>query len=88
METMNVPITDSLKNFVENQATKRGFSSPGDYVQSILLDLERRELAKKDLEEKLREGLRSPLIEADEAFWRELEREFLEKHPELSSCDE
>ena len=88
METMQVPVTKGLKSFVENQAAKKGFSCPENFIQSVLLELEKRELAKNDLEEKLREGLRSPLIEADEAFWRDMEEAFLEKHPELKSCDE
>jgi hypothetical protein len=88
METMQLPLTDSLKTFVETQASKRGLPSPVDYVQQVLLALEQRDKAKMELEEKLREGLRSPMIEADEAFWREMEREFFEKHPEQKSCDE
>jgi hypothetical protein len=88
MDTMHIAITASLKPFVENQAVSKGYSSPAKYVESLLLDLERREREQKDLHQKLREGLQSPLIEADEAFWRELEREILAEHPELLSCDE
>jgi Arc/MetJ-type ribon-helix-helix transcriptional regulator len=88
METMQVPLTDSLRGFVENQAAKRGFSSPADFVQSVLLGLEKHAKAKKDLEDKLLEGVRSPMIEADEKFWRELEYSLLEQFPELKSCDD
>lgn len=88
MDTMQIPMTDSLKSFVQVQASKRGFSTPGDFVQSVLLDLERREKDKNELEAKLLEGVRSPWIEADDAFWREIEQELLDKYPELKSCDE
>ena len=81
METSQVPMTTSLKSFVENQATKKGYASPADYVQFVLLDLEQHEQKKKELDEKLREGLGSPLIEADEGFWRELEQEIFDEHP-------
>lgn len=88
MNMMQIPMTDSLKSFVQVQASKRGFSNPEDFVQSVLLDLERREKDKNELEAKLLEGVRSPWIEADDAFWREIEQELLDKYPELKSCDE
>ena len=88
MDTLQVPVTDSLKDFLVNQATKKGFSSPGDYVQSLLSDLQERETTRADLEEKLREGLRSPSIEVSATFWQQLRAEFLTEHPELKSCDD
>lgn len=88
METMHVPMTESLKGFVENQAAKRGFPSAAEFVQSLLLDMEKRETTRRGLEEKLLEGVRSPMIEADEAFWRELECELVKQFPELEACDE
>ena len=88
METIQVPMSESLKGFVENQAAKRGFHSPGDFVQSVLLDMERHEKARKELEGKLLEGVRSTMFEADDLFWRKLERELVQQFPELESCDE
>lgn len=87
MEIVQVPITNSLKAFVDNQAAKSGFVSPGDYIQSVLIELEKREVARTELKEKLLEGVRSTMIEANEAFWRELEQELFDNHPELKSCE-
>jgi len=87
METMQIPMTESLKSFVQNQASKQGFPSPEDFIHSVLLDLERREMTKKQLEEELLEGVRSPMIAADDAFWRELEQELVIQYPELQTCE-
>ena len=86
METLQISLTDGLKNFLEKQATKKGFSSPGDFVQSLLAELQEREKDKKELEEKLLEGVRSPKVLGDEAFWRERRQKIYDQHPELDPC--
>lgn len=54
-------------------------------MQSLLVKLQAREEDRKRLDEKLREGLCTPAIDADDEFWRELEQEFIDRHPELKS---
>ncbi|MSQ96342.1 MAG: hypothetical protein EXR98_17560 [Gemmataceae bacterium] len=88
MDTLQVPMTDSLKGFLQAQATKKGFATPGDYVQSLLADLQNREQDRKELEEKLLEGVRSPKVPGDEAFWRERRQKIYDKHPELDPCNQ
>ena len=88
MEAMQVPMTDGLKRFLETQATKNGFPSSCDYVQSVLSDLQSREELRKELDQLLLEGVRSPVVEGDRAFWEERRRQILDKHPELKSCNQ
>jgi hypothetical protein len=88
METLQIPLSDGLKTFLETQATKKGFATPGDYVQSLLADLQQRGEGKKALEEKLLEGVRSPKVPADEAFWRERRQKIYDQNPELDPCSQ
>lgn len=85
MDTLQVPITDSLKGFLESQATKKGFATPVDFVQSLLAELQQRAAEKKEIEALLLEGVRSPTVAGDEAFWAERRRKVLERDPELKS---
>ena len=87
METMQIPMTGGLKIFLETQAAKNGFPSSCDFVQSVLSDLQRHEEERKELDRLLLEGVRSPVVEGDRAFWEERRRKILDKHPELKSCD-
>lgn len=85
MQTMQITLSDGLQVFLETQAAKKGFSSPSDYVQSLLADLQNRVIEKKALEALLLEGLDSPSVVADAAFWAERRRKVLERDPELKS---
>ena len=84
METMQITVSDGLKDYLQTQATKNGLASPNDYLQSLLAELELRVKEKKELEASLLDAVRSPGIVADSAFWAERRRKILEKHPELT----
>jgi antitoxin ParD1/3/4 len=85
METIQITVPDSMRDFLQVQATKGGFPSPSEYVQSLLADLQQRVADRKDLEASLLEGVRSPTVVADEAFWAERRRRVLERDPELKT---
>ena len=36
MSTMNISLTDSLKSFVEEQVTQRGYSTRSEYVRELV----------------------------------------------------
>ncbi len=55
-------------------------SNSNEYLQSFLTTLQKDEKAKKALEAKLLEGVRSTHIVADEQFWTDLKREIFENH--------
>jgi hypothetical protein len=86
MDTLQILLNDGLKVFLEERAIKNGFATAGDYVQSLLADLRAREEARKALEAKLLEGVRSPKVVADEKFWQERRQKIYDKHPELAPC--
>jgi hypothetical protein len=83
VETVQITMTDGVKDFLQTQATKHGFASPGDYLQSVLEELGKNVKEKKELEASLLEAIRSPRVVADQAFWEERRRKILDKHPEL-----
>jgi Arc/MetJ-type ribon-helix-helix transcriptional regulator len=85
METMQITVPEVLRDFLQVQATKAGFPSSSDYIQSLLADLQQRAAEKKELEALLLEGVRSPTVVADAAFWAERRRKVLERDPELKS---
>jgi Arc/MetJ-type ribon-helix-helix transcriptional regulator len=85
METMQINVTEALHEFLTSQAAKKGFTSPQDYVAALLAELEQRANEKKEIEKMLLEGVRTPTVVADEAFWAERRRKVLERDPELKS---
>lgn len=82
MTTLNLSLPDPMKEFLEAQAEKEGYGSVGDYVRSIIEDVQRRE-AKRALETKLREGLASPLAPMTDADWASLRGMIRGRSPEL-----
>lgn len=80
---MQITIDETLQDFLEEQAAKKGFATPVAYVEALLADLQQRTLEKKELEAMLLEGVRSPHVIADEAFWAERRRKILERDPQF-----
>ncbi len=83
MDTVQLAMTEGVKDYLQDQAAKSGLASPRDYLQAILDDLATRVQEKRELEASLLEAIRSPRVVADEAFWIERRRKILDKHPEL-----
>jgi Arc/MetJ-type ribon-helix-helix transcriptional regulator len=88
MVRIEVAIDKNLNSFLEKQAKTNGFSTPADYVQALLVDLQKRAEDRVALEEKLLEGIRSPKVPGDEAFWRARRKKIYDKHPELDPCSQ
>lgn len=69
MSTMNISLPESLKTFVDEQVSDRGYSTSSEYVRELI----RREQDRQQLKALLLEGANSPLTgPADEAFFEEL----------------
>jgi hypothetical protein len=67
MTTLNVPLSDSLRGFVEDEATRQG-STAAEYVARLIADQQ----ARRSIQRQLDEGLDDPRrIEADEAYWQQ-----------------
>lgn len=66
MSTMNISLPDSMKEFVEQQATEKGYSTSSEYVR----DLIRRDQDRQQLRDLLMDGARSaPAGPADAAYF-------------------
>lgn len=69
MSTMNISLPDSLKRFIDEQVTERGFGSSSEYVR----DLVRKQRDIEQLRQLLLDGVRSgPGVEVDDAWFAQL----------------
>ena len=75
--TISITLPTSLQKFLEEQAAQAGHDDLTAYVQSVLLDLQRKQ-AKKKLNDQLRQGVRARKTRMTKERWRELESEILE----------
>ena len=76
MATLELSLPDYLMAFMERQASALGFSTAGEYLCSIIGEVQKRQ-AKQDLEAKLLEGLQGPKVPMTRAEWDSIEREAL-----------
>jgi antitoxin ParD1/3/4 len=58
METMNIFLTEPLKQFVDTQVAERGYNTASEYVRALIRADQKRKVQEK-LEALLREGLES-----------------------------
>ena len=77
MTTMNIPLPEDMKAFLETQAAAEGYASASDYVRTLIRDAQKRR-AKQELEAKLLEGLQGPVVEMTREDWESIRREALE----------
>jgi antitoxin ParD1/3/4 len=74
MPTMNISLTDQLKEYVENQVNSGRYTSASEYVRELVrTDQKRRE--KEEVESRLLEGLNSgAAMEISPAMWEDLRK--------------
>ena len=70
--TISISLPESLKEFVEHQASKRGYKSVTKYLQAVIRELKEQDAAKR-LDAEIRKGLRSPSIRMNDRRWRAME---------------
>jgi antitoxin ParD1/3/4 len=69
MSTMNISLPDSLKSFVEEQRSARGYGTSSEYVRELI----RKERDREHLRCVLLEGAASaPTVPADSAYFDSL----------------
>jgi antitoxin ParD1/3/4 len=74
MDTMNISLPESLKDFVESQVHQGGYSTASEYIRELIRDAQRRE-ARDRVNALLLEGLQSgEPVEATPEFWEERRR--------------
>lgn len=66
MSTMNISLPDTLKGFVDDQVSQRGFGSSSEYVRELI----RKDQDRAQLRNLLLEGAESPVVsEADPNYF-------------------
>jgi antitoxin ParD1/3/4 len=83
MATMNISLPESMKAFVEEQATREGYGTVSEYLRAVLRDLQKRKAQKVELDAQLLEGVRSPTVRMTRKRWEELEQKVKKRSPEL-----
>jgi antitoxin ParD1/3/4 len=69
MSELILSLPESIREFVDEQATTAGFASSSEYVLQ-LIEQARREAARARVEELLREGMEAgPPIDATDEWW-------------------
>ncbi len=76
MDTMNISLPDTLKEFVDQQVASGRYSSASEYVRELIREDEKRK-AQERLEAMLLEGLNSEATEMRPEDWDEIRREGL-----------
>lgn len=79
MATMNISLPDELRQFVENEVTRGGYSTASEFFRELIRERQKKRADEK-LEALLVEGLEigdaAPLTEAD---WSDIRREVRER---------
>lgn len=69
MATMNISLSDDLKQFVDEQVAAKSYSSTSEYLRELI----RRQRDVEQFRKLIDEGANSPLVgEADEAWFERL----------------
>lgn len=79
MTTVTVSLPDSLKDFLDAEAARGGYATPGDYLRALVQE-EHERLAQTHLEELLAEGLQSEASEMTSEDWNNTRHDVHERH--------
>jgi Arc/MetJ-type ribon-helix-helix transcriptional regulator len=69
-----ISLPDSMMEFLQEQAVKEGFSSAADYLQSLVEEVQKKQL-KKEIGNKLREALGETSFPMTQEHWEELKKQ-------------
>jgi putative addiction module CopG family antidote len=86
MTTLDLPLSERMQRFVEEQAEMGGYQSPADYLRALIRQAQVK-AEKRWLDEQLREGLESPVSEMTEEDWASLRQEIIDRSPELRDVE-
>ena len=79
MTTLNVSLSDSLLQFVNQRAAEAGFQSADEYMQDLVAQDQRRSELEKSLIESLDSG---PPVVIDQQWWEEKRQHVLNMRAE------
>jgi antitoxin ParD1/3/4 len=76
MATMNISLPESMKEFVEDQAARRGFGTVSEYMRAVIREVQERQAARERIDGLLLEGLDSgPATRMTQADWENIRTE-------------
>jgi antitoxin ParD1/3/4 len=79
METMNIALPDSMKQFVQDRVSEGGYSSVSEYIHELIRADQRRK-AEERIDALLLEGLDSgPPVPVTPEYWEEKKRRLTER---------
>lgn len=71
MSSLNISISESLREFVKQRVASAGYSTPSEYIRQLIRE-DQKAMAKEQLEALLLEGLESgEPIAVDEDYWKQ-----------------
>ena len=80
LTSLNISLPQSLRDYVEDQVRDSGYSTPSEYVRSLLREDQKRRSQEK-LEALLLEGLESGKpIEITPEYWEGKRRQLVQRH--------
>jgi antitoxin ParD1/3/4 len=80
MASLNISLPQSMKDFVETQVDASGFSTPSEYVRSLIRDDQKRR-AEEKLEALLLAGLVSgEAVEITAEYWERKRTQLMQRH--------
>ena len=80
MTSLNISLPQSMKDFVEVQVDACGFSTPSEYIRSLIREDQKRRDEEK-LEALLLEGLNSgEPIEITPEYWEQKRMQLMKRH--------
>lgn len=69
MTTMNVSLPETLKDFVDTQVQRRGYSTSSEYIRDLIRNDQLQQVEQR-LATLLLQGLESgPAVPVDESYW-------------------
>jgi antitoxin ParD1/3/4 len=78
MSTMNISLPDTLKSFVDEQVSQRGYGTSSEYVRELIRDDEKRK-AEDQLEALLLEGMKGDETALTRDDWKAIREEAVAK---------
>jgi antitoxin ParD1/3/4 len=83
MTSLNISLPQFLKDYVEEQVTGSGYSTPSEYVRELLREDQKRR-AREKLEALLLEGLNSGKpIEIAPEYWKKKRQQLVRRHRQV-----
>lgn len=81
MESLQISLPESMKEFIESQVAKGGHSTASEYVQKLVRDAQT-EVAADAVEGKVLEAFESPSTPMTAQDWSEIRRQVQQRHAE------